>query len=726
LIKSDESSDSQSGSKSSESSLGISFEGDSPKRGPPSIKITVKPTKPESKSSSSSSSLPPIPRKVKAQPVTAEKPKPKAPTKVATRSTAPAKKKAPSAESSSSSSSKKSSKSSESFHEPSADTESSDTPSDHSLSSESSSDYDPKQTKKTSKKPVKKTPAARGKKVVSYADHSSTSSSSAEDEGTYKGYHTEPESDTIDIILGSKKTEDGTADMFFVKLRDRSYRSAKWMTEGEVLKLPQGGARIRKFFQKEQPPGPLFPADYAKVERVLCKDKTQRKGQTLYFVKWKSLPYESATWEDSEFLEEEYPHLIEALKKRSKVPSTESQDASLYHTSRSKKDFSLETPAPAFKEESLQLRSYQMEGFLWLTQCWCVQRNCILADEMGLGKTIQSLSMLQWLKAEHNIRGPFLVIAPMTCAGQWQSELEKWTDLNVVVYHGTQVSRDMIREYEFFWPNLKKKVYKFDVLITTYEILLKDISVFSKIYWKYAIIDEAHRVENPGSQLFKALKKFQMEQYVLLTGTPIQNNIAELWTMLHFLDPTKFPSSKAFVEEFGDLTKNKDVVELQKTLSRYLLRRMKEDIAKDIPAKEETIIQVELTILQHTYYRALYEKNRDLLFLNKKGSSKGPSLMNILIQQRKVCNHPFLLEDVEESVTQKMSQTEIDHIFVSCSSKLVLLDKILKNLLKDGHKVLVFSQMVKMLNLIARFCDLKGYTYERLDGGVNRQDRRCN
>jgi len=214
----------------------------------------------------------------------------------------------------------------------------------------------------------------------------------------------------------------------------------------------------------------------------------------------------------------------------------------------------------------------------------------------------------------------------------------------------------------------------------------------------------------------------------------------ELWTLLNFIEPFKFPDIDDFLMRFGNMANKEHVEALQRVISPFMLRRVKEDVAKDIPAKEETVIDVELTSIQKQYYRAIFEHNHAFLSM---GSTRqtAPKLMNIQMELRKVCNHPFLLEGVEHRETERrykelLSNGEFDgkspeeqqhmlseHGHVMTSGKMVLLDKLLPKLRQEGHKVLIFSQMVKMLDLISEYCEFREFQYERLDGRIRGTDR---
>ena len=357
------------------------------------------------------------------------------------------------------------------------------------------------------------------------------------------------------------------------------------------------------------------------------------------------------------------------------------------------------------------------------------------------GKTVQVVTHLVHLRSVYT-RGPFLVVVPLSTLPHWKREFESWSDLNAIVFQGSRADREMIKSFEWnFWtekgcqqydgPNTPTTLvgteFKFDVLLCTYESILSDTTFLAKTPWKCIVVDEAHRLKNSDSRLFKALGLFQMEHRLLMTGTPIQNNLDELWTLLHFIEPTAFPSLVDFQAQFGVLEKHDQVRALQQNLGPYMLRRLKEDVAKKIPPKEETLIQVELTLLQKQYYRAVYEKNRSFLY---KGCESGnvPHLLNIVMQLRKVCSHPFLLPGVEDKENAESGATTSEELLktlVAASGKLVLIDKLLPKLQRTGHKVLIFSQMKMVLDLLEYFMKLKGYLYERIDGSIRGNDRQA-
>jgi chromodomain-helicase-DNA-binding protein 7 len=339
------------------------------------------------------------------------------------------------------------------------------------------------------------------------------------------------------------------------------------------------------------------------------------------------------------------------------------------------------------------------------------------------------------------ISGPFLIIAPLSLIDQWQSEVGTWSpNMNCVLLHGNQQARETIVSREFYYQEpyvtkaeasaLKKGgIYKFHILLTTFENAVKEISTLCKIPWEVMIIDEAHKLKNAQSRIFQTLSNIKTKHCVLLTGTPLQNKTEELWALLNFAEPSRFNDLNDFLTKFGDLKSAHQVANLHEMLKPYLLRRIKEDVEKSLPPKEETIVEVALTSIQKRFYRAIYEKNTSFLFKGVRASNQ-PSLMNVMMELRKCCNHPYLVRGVEERIHDELTPEESQDpeisskkLIESCG-KLVLLDKLLPRLFSQGHKVLIFSQMVRVLNLLEEYLRHKNYSFERLDGSTRSSDRK--
>ena len=254
-------------------------------------------------------------------------------------------------------------------------------------------------------------------------------------------------------------------------------------------------------------------------------------------------------------------------------------------------------------------------------------------------------------------------------------------------------------------------------------------SNWTAVEWDAIVVDEAHRLKSHSSKLATNLRdhRFVFHHTLLLTGTPIQNNMTELWALLNIIDPNKFDDLNSFLEIHGNIKSKEGIDELHGNIRPYILRRLKEDVEKSVPPKEETLIEVELTTVQKQYYRALYEKNVHFLHRNKSKPLDGPSLNNLAMQLRKCCNHAFLLNGVEVEMRDQERKagtltSEADFL-VKCSGKLVLLDKLLPRLKSDGHRVLIFSQFKIMLDIIEDYLHERNFKAERIDGSITGKKR---
>lgn len=373
---------------------------------------------------------------------------------------------------------------------------------------------------------------------------------------------------------------------------------------------------------------------------------------------------------------------------------------------------------------------------------------------MGLGKTIQTASFINLLATQLYRRGPFLIVAPLSTLAHWQREFEGWTMLNTIVYHGSAKDRQIIRELEIAHESnrpsggvgfnqlylrkcrpkkndaIEGNPWMAEVVITTPELLCaEDWQELTAIDWECLVVDEAHRLKNHASKLVVNLKdaKFVFKHKILLTGTPIQNSMQELHSLLSFVSPDLFHDVEVFLEKYGDMKSKDRIDELHEEIRPFILRRLKEDVEKSVPPKEETVIEVELTVAQKQYYRALYEKNVKFLHKNKKKALDGPSLNNLAMQLRKCCNHLFLLNGIEEEYREKQkSEGQVmpeGDLLASASGKLVLLDKLLPRLKENGHRILIFSQFTMMLDVLEDYLSSREVNFERIDGSITGNKR---
>lgn len=375
------------------------------------------------------------------------------------------------------------------------------------------------------------------------------------------------------------------------------------------------------------------------------------------------------------------------------------------------------------------LKEYQIKGLQWMISLYNNNLNGILADEMGLGKTIQTISLITYLIEKKRQPGPYLVIVPLSTLTNWNSEFEKWApSVQKIVYKGPPNQRKQFQQ-QIRWG-------QFQVLLTTYEFIIKDRPILSKIKWVHMIVDEGHRMKNAGSKLSMTITQYYTTRYrLILTGTPLQNNLTELWAMLNFVLPTIFKSATSFDEWFNtpfantggqdkmELTEEEQLLvirRLHKVLRPFLLRRLKKDVEKDLPDKTERVIKCNFSTLQAKLYKQLVTHNRFMVSDGKGGKTGMRGLSNMLMQLRKLCNHPFVFEEVEDVMNPTKGTNDL---LWRSAGKFELLDRVLPKFQASGHRVLMFFQMTQIMNIMEDYLRLRGMQYLRLDGATKADDR---
>ncbi|XP_062394135.1 chromodomain-helicase-DNA-binding protein 4 isoform X3 [Sardina pilchardus] len=464
------------------------------------------------------------------------------------------------------------------------------------------------------------------------------------------------------------------------------------------------------------------------IYRVL-NHSVDKKGNVHYLIKWRDLPYDQSTWESEEmdvpefdtFKQHYWNHrdlmIGEEVRpgkklKKTKVKRTEKPPANPVVDPTIKFD-----RQPDYLDSTGgTLHPYQLEGLNWLRFSWAQGTDTILADEMGLGKTVQTAVFLYSLYKEGHSKGPFLVSAPLSTIINWEREFEMWApDMYVVTYVGDKDSRAVIRENEFSFEDnairggkkaskmKKEATVKFHVLLTSYELITIDQAILGSIDWACLVVDEAHRLKNNQSKFFRVLNNYPLQHKLLLTGTPLQNNLEELFHLLNFLTPERFNNLEGFLEEFADIAKEDQIKKLH-------------DMLGPQPSKTELIVRVELSPMQKKYYKFVLTRNFEAL--NTRGGGNQTSLLNVVMDLKKCCNHPFLFPNAALEAPKMPNGMYEGISLTKASGKLMLLYKMLKKLKDGGHRVLIFSQMTKMLDLLEDFLENEGYKYERIDGGV--------
>uniref|UniRef100_A0AAX7V3E9 DNA helicase n=1 Tax=Astatotilapia calliptera TaxID=8154 RepID=A0AAX7V3E9_ASTCA len=530
---------------------------------------------------------------------------------------------------------------------------------------------------------------------------------------------------------------------YLIKWKNWAHIHNTWETE-ETLKLQnvKGMKKLDNFKKKDQEKKKWLKAaspedieyfncqeelmddlrsQYQLVERIIgifayIKHSKSAAGYPDYLCKWQGLPYSECSWEDGCLIAKKFQKCIDDYMSRNQSKTIPFRDCKVL---KQRPRFVPMKKQPAYiGGDGLELRDYQLDSLNWMAHSWCKSNSCILADEMGLGKTIQTICFLNYQFNEHQLYGPFLLVVPLSTLTSWQREIQLWApQMNVVVYLGDISSRNMIRTHE--WMHSHSKRLKFNILLTTYEILLKDKSFLGSVNWAFIGVDEAHRLKNDDSLLYKTMIDFKSNHRLLITGTPLQNSLKELWSLLHFIMPEKFHSWELFEDEHGK-GRDSGYTSLHKELEPFLLRRVKKDVEKSLPAKVEQILRVEMSAIQKQYYKWILTRNYKALSKGTKGSTSG--FLNIMMELKKCCNHCYLIKPPEDN--EFLNRAEALQHLIRSSGKLVLLDKLLVRLKERGHRVLIFSQMVRMLDILAEYLRSRQFLFQRLDGSIKGEMRK--
>ena len=471
----------------------------------------------------------------------------------------------------------------------------------------------------------------------------------------------------------------------------------------------------------------VFDVEYTNIVnvRTVKVDQARIKEVKSALVKFKGLGYEDVVWvepprpEDKERWEDyrkAYDEWVMGIHVHPPPSSTLNSTLSKLRA----KDFGTKVKLEQ-QPESLsggKLMKYQLEGINWVYYQWFRKQNAILADEMGLGKTIQIIGFLATLVELHNCY-PFLIVVPNSTCPNWRREIQQWApSLRVVTFYGSSDARRLAQKYELFPDDAKD--LRCHIVVTSYEAA-QDVEfrrVFKVVHWTGLIVDEGQRLKNDRNLLFTALSALKIPFRVLLTGTPLQNNPRELFNLLQFLDTTL--SAKALEEEYAELTKE-NVPQLHELLRPFFLRRTKAEVLSFLPPLAQIIVPVSLTNVQKKLYRSILANNPELIKsvfgASKVKQTERANLNNILMQLRKCLCHPFVYN---RAIEQLNTNPAVAHrSLVDASSKLKLLEIMLPKLKERGHRALIFSQFLNMLDMIQDFLDGLGLPHQRLDGSIS-------
>jgi len=369
------------------------------------------------------------------------------------------------------------------------------------------------------------------------------------------------------------------------------------------------------------------------------------------------------------------------------------------------------TPVKLSKNVNVKLRDYQKAGYDWL--CFLRESgfNGILADDMGLGKTVQTLSLLQKIKDEKNAK-PFLVVVPTSLVFNWKDEIKKFTPgMSFYLHHGPNRLKGITKKSkEKFYKTLKDT----DIVITTYGTLRNDLEIFKAQEFEYIVLDEAHVIKNPLSISAKTVYDLNGKNKLIISGTPIQNNLTEIWSLFNFLNPGYLGNYDFFRENFVmPVERNQDKKaseSLRALINPFLLRRNKDVIAGELPEKTETTIHSSMSTKEREIYNNWKEfyKNEIKTTIREKGVGKSKmKILEGLTKLRQVCLHPKM----------------VDSKYVGGSAKFNLLMMEIEKVIAEGHKVLVFSSFVKMLTIVKEEFESRGLKYSYLDGKTKDREK---
>ncbi|GAB4823683.1 hypothetical protein N2152v2_010729 [Parachlorella kessleri] len=550
----------------------------------------------------------------------------------------------------------------------------------------------------------------------------------------------------VDAILGCRTTR-GQRE-YYVKFKDASYRRCLWVREVTVARMSYD--RLTRFLRDTREAANVEPnvqPQWLQVERVIAMQRPQG-GEERCLVKWQGLAYEHATWELRGEVDADAIHQYER-RMALRVVRDEAAEVSV----RSRPSPQLPAGGPAYLEQQGigSLKDYQHTGVEWNLFKLHAGLSVILGDEMGLGKTIQTAVFLQHAKEAGLTTGPVVVVVPLSTIGSWERELAKWAPgLEVLAYNGSQEARAIIRKYELGTDEdgleaarqgLTKLLPRFHVMLTTYEVADKDAVVLRRFGWSGMVIDEGHRLKGENSKLGSQLRSLGAPWRLLLTGTPLQNNLRELFALLAFMadcsvdiieqhikampdpnppvppslrkrTPAKGTADGSSPSKHGNhapppesdpetLEAQAYVRRLHAYLEPRMLRRLKHTtLLGELPAKITRKVACRLSPMQRQLMADLLARNHEAVNAMAKNRAGRKSMNNILMRLRQCCNHPYLFPGQEP---ESLAPDEAQRLLAAVSGKLSVMQQMLPRLLSAGHRILIFSQSTELLDILEDF-----------------------
>lgn len=548
---------------------------------------------------------------------------------------------------------------------------------------------------------------------------------------------------------GAAQLIPGDQKEYLVKWKDQSYFRAKWMPGDWIWGVTKSAMR-RAFYKTPQGAAPILtsekaiPEDFLRIDIVFDvtyyrEDPTDEERTDLGMVKEAYVKYQGLNYEDSvreippgpddterwmdfksafdDFIRRDSinlpdRHVLEKHLRR--VRGLDFEDKLELH----------KQPGLMGDDPSMEMMDFQLEGVNWLYYKFLQKQNAILADDMGLGKTIQVIGFLTTLIERHAC-WPFLVVAPNATIPNWRREIKKWAPtVGVATYFGSSYARKLAKDYEMF-PDSPENL-RCHVVIASYESMIEGETrrALGKVPWGGLVVDEGQRLKNDASQLYDSLRRLRVDFKLLLSGTPLQNNIRELFNLIQFLDPER--DAMELEEEYSELN-TENIRELHDMIRPFFLRRTKAQVLPFLPPMAQIIVPLSMSILQKTIYKNILAKNPQLLHAIMHSQVQGMAkkekgnLNNILMQLRKCLCHPYVFSrEIEEA--EPDPQVALQRL-IEASGKFKLLNMMLPKLQERGHRVLIFSQFLENLDIVEDFLTGIGIKYGRLDGRMTAREK---
>ncbi|KAI8085910.1 P-loop containing nucleoside triphosphate hydrolase protein [Gilbertella persicaria] len=494
---------------------------------------------------------------------------------------------------------------------------------------------------------------------------------------------------TPQIIASERTSNDGRVECL-IKWKSESYRHTNWVLADWVSQVSP--SLFRGYLKRKEAHGiSQVSEDWTVVDRILnveWEDKSNQKVKRILAV-YKDSEYGDAVWDEPPNEEETdvYPDYQAALKRYIQASQVK-PPKNMYGL--------IESVRAAATAESYQrheikeqpdfvkggtLMKHQMEALNWLIYQWEKKQSCILADDM---------------------------------ATNWIREFEKWApEMTVAPYFGLNVARKLALHNEILDSHERIKCH---VVVATYESIMES-SPLHRLFWPILIVDESQRLKSDESYLFKTLSSCRVDHTVLLTGTPLQNNLKELFNIMNFIHPKAFQGSEA--KDYENMTASQ-VEELHSRLRPHFLRRTKEEVLKELPPKYELIVPLSMTPLQKEVYKQCLSREIYETLALANGHKRQKGLTNIFTNLRKNLNHPYLLDGVEK---QQPTSKLVQKTMIDACAKLKLFHQMFPKLKQNGHRILLFSTMTRALDIMEDYLTYEQIQYTRIDGSTRERDR---